>query len=63
MKRLVVVLNPTAHEMLEQAQAAIVERNTKRTLDGKFHEFEQATFKAIVERGIAAIHRELLAAI
>ncbi len=63
MKRLVIDLNPTAYEMLEQARSAIVRRNIDRTKKGEFNEQERATFKSIVERGIAAVHRELVDAI
>lgn len=60
MKRLVVDLDVTALEMLEQVRSTIVQRNIDRTKKLQFDQYERATYKAIVERGIARIHRELV---
>lgn len=59
-KRLVVDLDTPAYEMLEQVRAAIVQRNLDRSQKLEFDQYERATYRAIVERGIARIHRELV---
>lgn len=58
-KAMVVEMDPEARALMERVREAIIERNRERASEGNF-EAERATYKSIIQRGIAALAREVL---
>jgi hypothetical protein len=56
-------LDPFAHDLLQRAKRSIQERNLERAMSGQHDAFEGATFKDIVQRGIALVAAEVIDAV